>query len=101
MEMQSLQAKFDTQDQAESVIRKLASLRGDRFRLERASSAGAVSSAPEFSQTTALDSRLEASEELTPAQTSSNAEFTLSAIVPGDASDQARTVILQAGGEII
>jgi hypothetical protein len=112
LDMQPLQASFATQDQAESVIRKLASLRGDRFRLERAgvsgnaltSLAGATSSdsdSGDLSMSARSDSRLEASEELTPTKQNSVAEFTLSANVPGNATDQARTVILQAGGVIL
>ncbi|QJD83665.1 hypothetical protein [Cohnella herbarum] len=110
MDMQPLQASFATQDQAESVIRKLASLRGDRFRLERAS--GNANQSSELSSASTADSdnpassllsnsRLEASEELTPARLGSSAEFTLSANVPGEATEQARTVILQAGGVIL
>jgi len=38
-EMQPMRARFANQDQAESAIRKLAALRGDRFRLERAGGA--------------------------------------------------------------
>lgn len=105
-----MQASFATQDQAESVIRKLASLRGDRFRLERASgnaiqsseiSAASTADSANPSSSLLSDSRLEASEELTPAHSSSSAEFTLSANVPGEAAEQARTVILQAGGVIL
>ncbi|QMV40448.1 hypothetical protein [Cohnella cholangitidis] len=108
MDMQPLQARFETQDQAESVIRKLASLRGDRFRLERFSGASSSPSSAQLpsaigsSEASPLsDSRLEASVELTPSAVTPVAEFTLSANVPEDAADQARTVIVQAGGQII
>ncbi len=92
MDMETLQARFATQDQAESVIRKLSALRSDRFRLERADARDGASSSDqhvnaEFGSdlgSSAVDA----------------AEFTLSAIVPKVAADQARTVIRQAGGEI-
>lgn len=85
VDMQSIQAEFTSQDQAESVMKKLGSLRGDRFRLERAGvSLG--------------DSRVEFAEEV---GSNAPAEFTLSANVPGDATEQARAVILQAGGRML
>ncbi|BBI34752.1 hypothetical protein [Cohnella abietis] len=101
MDMQPLQAKFATQDQAESAIRKLSSLRSDCFRLEKI---GPYSGQIETTEADALQSidgltatALEGSISLG----SPEAAFTLSASVPGLATDQARSVILQAGGEII
>ncbi len=100
MDMEPLQARFETQDQAESVIRKLSALRSDRFRLER-TSAGAAASSGGQSWNAEIGSDLGAI--ATPSNayaTSAAAEFTLSAIVPAAAADQARTVIRQAGGVI-
>jgi len=86
MDMQPLQAGFATQDQAESVIRKLSALRGDRFRLERAG--GTAPGAAE-------QWNAEFGSEL-----GGGAEFQLSVHVPKEAESQARTVIQQAGGEL-
>ncbi|RKP55199.1 hypothetical protein D7Z26_08255 [Cohnella endophytica] len=89
MDMESMQAGFATQDQAESVIKKLASLRGDRFRLERTRAA-------------LSDTRTEFAEESgLAASTQAPLEFTFSANVPGDAAEQARAVIAEAGGRML
>jgi hypothetical protein len=102
MDMQPMQARFVTQDQAESAIRKLTALRSDSFRLERAAAyddvgteATAYSSLSEdgFTASALAGSAIPYS--------SGGAEYTLSANVPGEAADQARTVILQAGGQIV
>ena len=90
MEMQPLQAAFASQDQAESVIRKLSFLRGDRFRLERADGASG-DLAGNGRQEAEFGSDLGAS---------ASSEFTLSVLIPTEAADQARTVIRQAGGEL-
>ncbi|WP_349403249.1 hypothetical protein [Cohnella silvisoli] len=102
--MNPIQARFATQDQAESAMRKLAALRSDRFRLERVATS------------LDIDTSIEAAEDMSPLaasadaaahqwgvspEGSSSAVFTLSANVPDAATDQARTVILQAGGQII
>ncbi|TVY00515.1 hypothetical protein [Cohnella terricola] len=87
MEMQSLQAGFANQDQAESVIRKLSALRGDCFRLERA---GGVKNANfEFAGELGASSKVMA------------AEFTLAVNIPAAAVEQARTVIIGAGGQMM
>lgn len=121
MDMQPLQAQFATQEQAESVMRKLASLRSDCFRLERVGAASDVSSSTmEASQ--ALDglnvsgltsSTFQASGGFIPSTNASNYDyggspqevsasaFTLSANVPEGASEQARNVIIQAGGQVM
>ncbi len=90
MEMQPLQARFASQDQAESVIRKLSALRGDRFRLERAGEAFGTSTG-----NARQDSEFGSDLGMT-----APSEFTLSALIPTDAAEPARTVIRQAGGEL-
>ncbi|WP_256760172.1 hypothetical protein [Cohnella sp. WQ 127256] len=110
MVMQSLQAKFATQDQAESVMRKLASLRSDCFRLERVGSDthGEGLSTPGLAGA-GFQSSLEVEASLDAAGFQANSTdsvgassvFTLSANVPTEATEQARTVILQAGGEFL
>lgn len=116
-----MQAKFATQDQAESAIRKLAFLRGDRFRLERVG-AYADTGTPAIDASQSVDGLTASVLAGSAFQSSSGimasadaaahqwgvspeggptAEFTLSANVPGEAAEQARTVILQAGGEMI
>jgi hypothetical protein len=121
LDMMPLQARFATQDQAESAMRKLASLRSDRFRLERVG-AYADTGTPEIEASQTVDG-LTASVLAGSAFPSSGgvmasgvaaaiqwgispdggpiAEFTLSANVPGEAAELARTVILQAGGQIM
>jgi hypothetical protein len=127
LDMQPLQARFATQDQAEAAMRKLAALRSDRFRLERAGAgtAGEAFASAEMqqpSQDAAIDglaasvmeagSAIQASAGVmastdvtawgvTPQSSGLVAEFTLSANVPDSATEQARTVIQQAGGELI
>ncbi|MFC5467085.1 hypothetical protein ACFPPD_00010 [Cohnella suwonensis] len=99
MDMQALHAGFETQDQAESAIRKLAALRSDRFRLSRATAGEAFGS-----ETDLADASAEFAEEigLTATGFAGNAiAFTLSANVPDKAREQARAVIEQAGGRIL
>ncbi len=119
--MQPLQARFATQDQAESAIRKLASLRSDCFRLERIGSnniadsfegdsaqsvdglTASVLAGSAFQSSAGVMASADVAAHqwgVTP-QSGTAAEFMLSAKVPGDASEQARTVILQSGGQII
>jgi hypothetical protein len=111
-DMQPLQARFATQEQAEAAMRKLAALRSDRFRLERAALAEApkgggleagVFSESAFYDSTALISGDETSswgDESAGANTGL-AEFMLSAHVPSMATEQARTVVEQAGGQVV
>ncbi|WP_205699905.1 hypothetical protein [Cohnella luojiensis] len=124
--MQPIQARFATQDQAESAMRKLASLRSDRFRLERvingfgssyaSDQAGAIQSSDVDGLTASLlagsafqsSSGVMASADAVANQWDATtegsgpvSEFTLSANVPGEAAEQARTVIEQAGGQIV
>jgi len=100
-----MQARFTTQDQAESAIRKLASLRSDCFRLERASNtiSNGDNAEREFSQISDLNGLSAAgfAESATLNANDSIPEFTLSANVPNGATEQARTVIMQAGGQMI
>ncbi|WP_123039791.1 hypothetical protein [Cohnella candidum] len=84
MDVQTIQARFDNQEQAESAIRKLAALRGDRFRIEREGSFSV-----EF-----------AAELGTPEEAAESGSFTLSANIPQEASDRARSVIEAAGGRM-
>lgn len=114
--MQSLNAAFHCQDEAESAIRKLSALRGDQFRLERIPGTemapkltGAMKAltspdqADSYTDTDAIftDSApafsVEASSTLGEFA-SPEALFSLSVKVPGSATEQARTVIRQAGG---
>jgi len=87
LEMKPLQAAFATQDQAESVIRKLSALRGDCFRLERI---GGV-----------MNANVEFSGELGASSKETTAEFTLAVNIPAAAAEQARTVIIGAGGQMM
>lgn len=124
--MQPIQARFATQDQAESAMRKLASLRSDRFRLERISSGFGSSYASDqaeaiqssdvdgltasvltgsaFQSSGGVMASADAAAHqwgVTPEGDGPASEYTLSANVPGEAAEQARTVIEQAGGQII
>jgi hypothetical protein len=103
--MQPLQARFASQDEAESAIRKLASLRSDCFRLERVSSDGGVTntadSDPMLSTSESMDGLTSSIGAGSAFQDGYTAEFTLSANVPDEAAEQARKVILQAGGQIV
>lgn len=119
METQTIQARFSDQEQAESAVRKLASLRGDNFRLERESplttsaspvpdanrqAGGLYGSVPEQ----AFDAELASME--TPVEAfgwtrnvgeAPAASFSLSAVVPVMAAEQARRVVRDHGGEIV
>lgn len=94
MEMQSLHAAFNSQEEAESVIRKLSALRGDRFRLEKipGSETDAI-----FTDSALTALSVEASSALGEFA-GSEALYSLSVNVPGSATEQARTVIMDAGG---
>jgi hypothetical protein len=121
LDMQPLQARFATQDQAESAMRKLTALRSDGFRLERTAaydSAGAEAIVDLAQSLDGLTASALASSTIQPSsgvmeseeagnqwgfspQGTSSGDYTLSANVPGMAAEQARTVILQAGGQIV
>ncbi|THF72758.1 hypothetical protein [Cohnella fermenti] len=110
MDMQSLQASFRDQDQAEEAVRKLASLRANRFRMERtgggadfgsrlpAKTAEANAGMSRLSAELLGDSRLEAASELGTSASSGGPEFHLTVDVPAGAAEQARKVIRAAGG---
>lgn len=89
-------ANFTTQEQAESVVRKLASLRGDRFRIERelpADAAGPISGASvEFASEVGVGGSAP--------NDVSESSFTLSLQVPATCVDQACSVIRAAGGQL-
>jgi hypothetical protein len=103
--MQPVQATFATQEQAEAAVRKLASLRGDRFRLER-SGAAAPSASVEFASSLGEMVPAYPSEEgVTASALASDAmwsdgAFMLSADIPAEAAEQARRVIQDAGGSL-
>lgn len=127
MEMQPMQARFATQEQAESVMRKLAALRSDCFRLERvgtntSADADADAGSPIMNASPSVDSFTASViagatfQSISNNMTSGDAaahqygespevglttEFTLSANVPDGSSEQARNVIIQAGGQVI
>ena len=95
--MQLLNARFVTQDAAESAVRKLASLRSEGIRLERrVSNADRVS--PSLDAGQMADGLTSMSGSL--AQSAPASEFALSVNVPSSVADQARKVILEAGGQI-
>ncbi len=108
--MQRLEASFASQEQAEAAVRKLASLRGNRFRLSRA---GAGESGGEYVESNAQmnavanallygGTELEMADEPGSAPGgSAAAAFTLSVDVPAEAAEQARQVVTQAGGSLI
>lgn len=106
MDMQPMHAAFEHQEQAEEAIRKLASLRANRFRMERAihspdfGSATAANAAnlSELTDKLLSSARVEAASEL---GTEPSVPFSLSAHVPAEAFEQAKKVITQAGGSII
>lgn len=98
VETQTIQARFSSQEQAESAVRKLASLRGDCLRVERTSG-----SAPSFDSEMAADWDAPAESfgwSNEPANPQAGA-FTLSANVPVMAAEQARTVVQESGGQIV
>jgi hypothetical protein len=101
LQMLPIQASFTTQEQAEAAIRKLASLRGDGFRLENA---GGGDQAGPYREPNMLNENYmflfwgdQADAALSPPAGS----FTLSANVPAAALEQARSVIASVGGQIL
>jgi hypothetical protein len=98
LDMLPMQARFASQNQAESAMRKLASLRSDCFRLERA---GHDNEAVDPSMVTYPSIMSMTSTELENTSSPTVDEFTLSANVPGAVAEQARSVIMQAGGQVI
>jgi hypothetical protein len=120
METHTFQARFASQEQAEAAVRKLAALRGDRFRVERVGSfpqsgmtGGANASADGLSAVGMSENEMPtysgvmaASEAASPewgagTEEAQAASFTLSAQVPAASAEQVRSVILGAGGEMI
>jgi len=101
-----MHASFEHQEQAEEAIRKLASLRADRFRMERAvhgpdfGSAAAVNAGnlSELASSLVGGAHMEAGVEL---GSEPAAPFSLSAHVPLEAIEQAKKVISQAGGVVL
>jgi hypothetical protein len=115
MDSQTLQARFASQEQAESAVRKLSSLRGDRFRLERATGysenstpdAAADPSPEAFTASEPAGSPVENYSAVAASEFASDlggapaVAFTLSADVPMTMAEQARRVILDAGGQMM
>ncbi|TJY43462.1 hypothetical protein E5161_06160 [Cohnella pontilimi] len=115
MDTHTIQARFATQEEAESAVRKLSSLRGDRFRLERESGGYTRMAASEMASEPAPGAMNASEPAGAPVQnfsgtlanefasdvgTAPAAAFTLSADVPASVTEQARRVIQDAGGEL-
>jgi hypothetical protein len=116
VDMQLLRASFASQEAAESAVRKLTSLRSDGIRLERLSSnpeadqdAGSLTATvlagngiQEYSG--AMAAADVPSQEWRVARggqpDAGTSQFTLSVNVPGSVAEQARNVILGAGGQM-
>ncbi|WP_217597114.1 hypothetical protein [Cohnella sp. GbtcB17] len=115
MDKTTLEASFDSQEEAEAAVRKLTALRGDRFRMESAAAgadfgakagrkdaiASGVASAMLYG-----GAELEAAEELgtgaaeySPAASKAGA-IHLTADIPGESVEQARRVIQDTGGTL-
>ncbi len=100
MDSATINARFGTQEQAESAVRKLRALRGDCFRIEcesvQAAPSGLADTHVEFAAENGFlptladqtDPRLKLS-------------FTLSAQLPVQVAEQARSVIFDAGGRLM
>lgn len=111
----TLEASFDSQEEAEAAVRKLTALRGDRFRMESAAAgadfgskagrqdaiASGVASAMLYG-----GAELEAAEELGTGAAeygpgaSKAATIHLTADIPGESVEQARRVIQDTGGTL-
>jgi len=100
LRMQPIRAGFATREQAESVMRKLASLRGEAFRLENVGD-GFGRTEPEH-EMAMLDSGYNFLfwEDPGGAPAPDAGSYVLSANVPAAALAQARTVIEEAGGRL-
>lgn len=122
MDTQTIQARFSSQEQAESAVRKLAALRGDRFRIERHAAADSGTGSAAMLSNSEADgwagstgdagvmSAADGAVGVAPNSWwgddaagggASAASFTLSANVPLIASGQAGKVIQSAGGEML
>jgi hypothetical protein len=116
LDMHTIHARFTTQEEAESVVRKLSSLRGDRFRLERETGGYTRMATPETASGQTLDAMIPSEPAGSPVENYSGvastefasdagsvpaAAFTLSANIPPESSEQARKVILDAGGQMM
>lgn len=88
MDIQTIQARFPTQEQAEAAVRKLSFLRGDRFRVERDGSGMSAAAGDEPLEWGGAESAVAS-------------PFSLSADIPATIAEQARGVILGAGGEMM
>lgn len=107
MDSVTINARFGSQEQAESAVRKLRALRGDCFRIEchgaGASEEGLSSSRMEFAAESELTGetvqRQADATQFTPDQNGGQS-FSLSANIPDQAVDQARSVIQEAGGQM-
>ena len=106
----TISARFRSQEQAESAVRKLRALRGDCFRIECHGDADAAADslsslqvefaaesdlAGEIARPNAADSPSSAA-----ADQLAEPSFTLSASIPDQATDQAHSVIAEAGGQV-
>jgi len=107
MESVTINARFGTQEQAESALRKLRALRGDCFRIEchgASASADNLSSLQvEFATESDLAGesvRRRANEPIHLSDQTGGQSFTLSANMPDQAVDQARSVVHEAGGQL-
>lgn len=107
MDMQSLQASFHHQEQAEEAVRKLVALRANRFRMERSGGgadfgskqASADASMSELSASLIGASRTEAAAELGTDSAPGQPDFNLTVDVPAEAVEMARKVIASVGGQ--
>jgi hypothetical protein len=91
-----IEAKFATQEQAESVVRKLTALRGNRFRIERVQPPGAAAH-PSSAHAEFAD---EAGIGMTSADAGTDLPFSLSVQIPAMAVEQAISVIRAANGYV-
>ncbi|MFC5703681.1 hypothetical protein ACFPVX_20540 [Cohnella faecalis] len=96
MDMQPMHATFENQDDAEEAVRKLSALRGDRFRLEKV--AGKPAGVDSDASIEAAGSLGDPDSAFSSNETGGVPAFTLSANIPAEALERARTVIEQAGG---
>ncbi|MEK0312987.1 hypothetical protein [Cohnella sp. 56] len=116
MDKTTLEASFDSQEEAEAAVRKLTALRGDRFRMESAAAGADFGS--RAGQQNAIASgiasamlyggaELEAAEELGTGASeygpgaSKAAAIRLTADIPGESVERARKVISETGGTLV
>lgn len=99
MDTLTIQARFPSQEQAESAVRKLASLRGDCFRLERETGFPQAATFALETEMANLDAPVESFGWANEPVRAGQASFSLSVQIPVGAAEQARTVIREAGGD--